>query len=83
MKSTFILFTSWVFLFTTALQAYIVLDSKTEVSPGCDGGVLSHKCTSFISIDKLNESNSFVENLDIPDKEEGSSYSLFKGPLHL
>lgn len=68
MKSTFILFTSGIFLFATPLQAYVVLDSKTEVSPGCDGGVLSHECTSFISnIDKLNESNSFNENLEIPD----------------
>ena len=72
MKSTFILSTSGIFLFATTLQAYMVLDSKTEVSPGCDGGVLSHKCTSFISnVDKLNASNSFDENLDTPDKEEG------------
>jgi hypothetical protein len=77
MKSIFILSTMWIFVFATSLQAYIILDSKTEVSPGCDGGILSHKCTSFISnINTLNDSNSnesdsFDENLDIPD-EEGS-----------
>ena len=76
MKNTFILFTSGIFLFAIPLQAYTILDSKTEVSPGCDGGVLSHKCTSFISassINKSNESNSFDENdesLNVPEKEE-------------
>jgi hypothetical protein len=74
MKNTFILFISGIFLFAIPLQAYIVLDSKTEVSPGCEGGVLSHKCTSFISsVNKLNESNSFDENdenLNTADKEK-------------
>jgi len=66
------------FIFLSTIQfstyAYELLSCRTTVSPGCEGGVLSHKCTSsFISnIDKLNEPNSFDENLDIPGKEEGN-----------
>jgi hypothetical protein len=70
MKSTFILFISGIFLFAIPLQAYIILDSKTKVSPGCDGGVLSHRSTSFItsSFDEFDEND---ENLNTSDKEEG------------
>ncbi len=82
MKSTFILLISEILLFVIPLQAYIILDSKTEVSPGCEGGILSHRCTSSINnVNKLNESNfdepnSFDENLDPSDKEETHDQAL-------
>jgi hypothetical protein len=71
MKKTFFLFTSSIFFFVTSLQAYIILDSKTEVSPGCEGGVLSSRCTSsFIKdTDELNESNSFDDSSDELEEE--------------
>lgn len=65
MKSTLILFASGIAFFITSLQAYIILDSKTEVSPGCDGGVLSHECSSWINhVDPFIEPSSFDEHLE-------------------
>lgn len=64
MKSKFVLFTSGILVIASTLQAYIILDSKTEVSPGCDGGVLSHTCTSYINYTNvLNE-----ESRDVVDE---------------
>lgn len=71
MKSKFVLFTSGI-LVTVSLQAYIILDSKTTVSPGCDGGVLSHKCTSYINYNDLKDSKDHKDQrimLNVLDEE--------------
>jgi hypothetical protein len=68
MKTTFILFTSGILFFANSLHAYTILDFKTEISPGCEGGVLLHESSSFI--DKSDELNPLCENLDVSDLEE-------------
>lgn len=42
-------------VFSTKLNAYTVVSSKTEVSPGCEGGISSEETTS-VMIDDVNES---------------------------
>jgi hypothetical protein len=78
MKSIFVLSTMWIFFFAIPLQAYIILDSKTEVSPGCEGGVLSRKSTSFTrDLDQLN-SDEFDPDSDEFDSDSDEFDCLFE-----
>ncbi|MFI0436110.1 MAG: hypothetical protein ACH350_10395 [Parachlamydiaceae bacterium] len=56
-KFIFLLSAIWMLLITPYAQAYTILNSKTEVSPGYEGGVLSQSITSTIQDSyKSNES---------------------------
>ena len=51
MKSSSIIFASVLFtgFFVSNIQAYVILNAKTEVSPGCVGGISSHTSISIIN----------------------------------
>lgn len=60
-----------IILISTGLQAYEVLSSKTEVSPGCEGGIISHTCISRTIPHELEETETQEESsAEIEDVQE-------------